>query len=939
MVGQTRPLWDSSGPNRGGTRGPPQWEVEIPTGGSKLSSDSQVIERTPAWHTLDSDQVARSLNSDTEMGLTAAAAARELERHGPNIIPTEPPPSAWQIIAKQFTDPMTIMLIIVAAVSFIAGQVETGILVVLLVALNVGMGSQQELKAQASVDALQSLQVPDARVVRDGHTIEISSTDLVPGDLILLEAGDLIPADGRIVRAASLETVESGLTGESAPLVKDAETLSDPETPLGDRTDLVFQNTSVTRGTAAVIVTGTGKDTEMGKIAGMLGDVSVEKSPLQQEMSTLSIRLAILAWAAVAIIVAISLARGLPTDQVVLLAITVAISSIPTGLPTFLTVMLSYGSQRLAKAKAVVRNLHDVETLGATTAINSDKTGTLTMDMMTAVQMFESGRWFKIEGSGYEKTGALLGVAGQPVPDFTELALGLTLASDVTVSDEGEVVGDPTEAALVVLAAKMGVDAESSRREYPRVAAVPFDSSYKFMATFHRAELEGQDRLVELVKGAPDVLLERCTHATLGDDVVPIEQLSDQLRQANHDLGAQGLRVMSFAYREIDPAEQDAVAADPMAAVSDLTFVALVGIIDPLRPAAKDAIKTALHADIDVRMITGDHAVTAEAIANDLGLGPGVITGPEFQRLSDAELLERLPELHVFGRVAPEDKLRLVTVMQETGEIVAMTGDAVNDAAALKKADIGVAMGSGSEVTKQAAKMILTDDNFGTLVHAIELGRDIYGKIVAQIRYVMAGLFGVLCVMLLASALDINSGAALTPVLLIFVTFLIGLFPAIAIMTDTTEPGIMDVGPRDTKVAILNKTTAPRWFVYGLIQAIISLIPYLIFSDQWNPQGASVPQSMAFGVMAMSTVGLGITLRRGILPAWKGPYYPYFVWMAVPVVLIWLAVELPTMNKMLGTTPLTGGQWLIVLGLSFVLPILIEIDKGIRRARGVVHSA
>ncbi len=688
-----------------------------------------------------------------------------------------------------------------------------------------------------------------------------------------------------------------------------------------------------------MLITGTGKHTEMGKIAGMLGEVTRTRSPLQREMTTLSIRLAILAWAAVAVIVVIAFARGLPTDQIVLLGITVAISSIPSGLPTFLTVMLSYGSQRLAKAKAVVRNLHDVETLGATSAINSDKTGTLTMDMMTAVRMFDSGRWFKISGAGYEKTGAILGIAGEALPDFTELALGLTLCCDATVGDDGKVVGDPTEAALVVLAAKMGVDADSSRREYPRVAVVPFDSSYKFMATFHRVELDGKDRIVELVKGAPDVLLARCALATSGEDVVPVAQVSDEIQQANHDLGAKGLRVMSFAYREFEPAEADALAADPMAAVGELTFVALVGIIDPLRPAAKAAIRTALGAKIDVRMITGDHVATAKAIGDDLGLGPGVITGPEFQRLSDEELLAQLPELHVFGRVAPEDKLRLVTIMQEAGHVVAMTGDAVNDAAALKKADMGVAMGSGAEVSKQAAKMVLTDDNFATLVAAVELGRDIYCKIVAQIRYVMAGLFGVLLVMLLASALDINSGAAVTPVMLIFVTFLIGLAPAIGIMTDTTEAGIMDVGPRDTAVPILNKTTGPRWFGFGLVQAIVTLIPYALLPGQWNPQGASVPQSMAFGVLGISTVLMAASLRRGIEPAWRAPYFPYFLWLLVPAILTWLFIEIPALNRVVQTTSLSGTQWLIVVGLSLVVPIVIEISKGVRRARGVAHSA
>ncbi|MCB0917910.1 MAG: cation-transporting P-type ATPase [Actinobacteria bacterium] len=896
-------------------------------------------DKRPAWHTLDPDQVARALETDLDTGLSTAAAQRVLQAHGPNTLPSVKPPSTWQVIAKQLADPMNIMLIVVAVVGIIAGQPETAALVIFLVLLNLSLGTRQELKAQESVDALSSMQVPDARVWRDSQVQLIPAMDVVPGDVLMLEPGDLVPADGRIVRSASLETVESGLTGESAPLNKGPETLSDPETALGDRANLVFQNTSVTRGTATVIVTSTGQDTEMGKIAGMLSEVKSEQSPLQKEMRTLTIRLAILAWAAVAVIVAIGLARGLPANQIVLLGITVAISSIPSGLPTFLTAMLSYGSQRLAKAKAVVKNLTDVEALGSTSAINSDKTGTLTMDMMTATRMFDSGSWFKIEGAGYEKSGAILAVAGQPLPDFTPLALGLTLCSDATVSDDGSVVGDPTEAALVVLAAKMGVDAESSRNQYPRAAEVPFDSEYKFMATFHEAVLDGRSVLVELVKGAPDVILERCTRATWGEEELPIEGLADRIRDANLEMGRQGLRVMSFAYREFSPDDLDTVAADPMAAVGDLTFVALVGIIDPLRPTAKHAVEVALKAGIDVRMITGDHAVTAEAIAAQLGLGPGVITGPQFQRLSDEQLLEELPELHVFGRVAPEDKLRLVSVMQEAGDIVAMTGDAVNDAAALKKADIGVAMGSGSEVTKQAAKMILTDNNFATLVHAIELGRDIYGKITAQIRYVMAGLFGVLLIMLLASALNINEGQALNPVQLIFVTFVIGLFPAIGISTDSTEPGIMDIGPRDPKVPILNRTTAPRWFFYGLVQAVISLLPFAIVSAPENPQGASVPQSMTFGVLAVSTILLAASVRRGIIPGWNGPYLPYFLWLLIPAFLTWICLDWEAMHRIIDTTTLTGGQWLVVIGLSLILPIVIEIDKGIRRASGVRHSA
>ena len=894
-------------------------------------------DQTP-WYTLQADEVVRVLGSDATSGLSGATAARELERHGPNALPEQPQPSTWQIVARIWAEPMTAMLTVVAIVAFVFDQPETGLLVAILVALNLFMGASQELKARASVAALDSLHVPQVRLLRDGQLTVVDATGLVPGDVFLLEPGDLVPADGRILESASLEIVESGLTGESAPVDKGPAAVPDPDVALGDRTSMVFQNTSVTRGTAKAIVCATGSETEMGKIAGMLNSVTPESSPLQKELRSLTIRLAILAWIAVAVIVVIALLRGLPSSQVILLAITVAISAIPSGLPTFLTAMLSFGAQRLAQAKAIVRNLTDVETLGCTSAINSDKTGTLTLDMMTATRMFTSGQWFRIEGSGYSTSGAILASAGVEVPDFTPLALGLTLCSDALLNDDETVIGDPTEAALVVLAAKMGVDAGISRGQYSRVALVPFDSEYKFMATFHEAELDGRQRLVELVKGAPDVLLQRCGSALWGDDVVAISQAADALREANEALARDGLRVMAFAYREFEPDALEIVRADPMAAVTDLTFVALVGIIDPLRPSAKDAVAVARRAGIDVRMITGDHAVTAAAIAEDLGLGHGVITGPAFQRLTDAELTEQVDDLHVFGRVSPQDKLRLVSVLQARGQIVAMTGDAVNDAAALKKADVGVAMGSGSEVTKQAANMVLTDDNFATLVHAIELGRDIYGKIVAQLRYVMVGLFGVLITMLIASAVDINNGQALTPVMLIFVTFLIGIFPALGISTDSTEPGIMDLPPRDPHQPILNRSTAPRWLLFGAVQALCILAPYL-FLNARDEAGVNGPaQTTSFLVACLSTILVAAAVRRDLLPAWAGPYVPYFLWLMVPVVLTWLAVESEMFNTLLDTVPLTSGQWLLATALALLPVVVIEVDKAVRRRPRAVRE-
>ena len=437
------------------------------------------------WHELSAEAAARRLSVDPDQGLDAAEVQRRLAEYGPNQLATEPPPSVWAVAWGQLSNPMNIMLVIVAVASLAIGQVATGIFVALLVTFNVVMGSRQELKARASVEALAQLQVPHARVRRSGRVEAVESIGLVPGDVVLLEAGDVVPADGRIITSATLEVQEAALTGESAPVAKDATTLPAGDVALGDRTNMVFQNTQVTRGTAVVVVTETGQATQMGRIADMVTATQRVRSPLQRELDGMTKIFGLLAWTAVAIIAIVGIARGQDTETLILLCISTAISAIPVGLPTFVQTMLSSGAQHLAEEKAVVKSLTDVETLGGTTVINSDKTGTLTMNAMTATTMLADGQWYRIEGGGYTKTGAILGVGGGPVPDFGRLALGLVLSCDATVGDDGSVIGDPTEAAFVVLAAKMGVDAEETRQALPRRAEVPFDSEYKFMATFH----------------------------------------------------------------------------------------------------------------------------------------------------------------------------------------------------------------------------------------------------------------------------------------------------------------------------------------------------------------------------------------------------------------------------------------------------------------------
>jgi Ca2+-transporting ATPase len=900
-----------------------------------ITEEPAIQADSPPPYLRPAADVVADLRTDVSSGLTRDEAASRLATHGANQIATEKPPSTIAVAVEQLRDPMNIMLVAVAVVSLIIGQPSTALLVALLVVLNVVLGTRQELKARASVDALSKLQVPQSRVMRGGEVTLTPAVDVVPGDVVLVEAGDIVPADGRIVTSATLETQEAALTGESAPIGKDAAVLPGPEVSVGDRTNMLFQNTSVTRGTATMVVTATAMQTQMGQIATMLTSVKRTRSPLQKELDSLTRVLGIIAWTAVALIVVVGLLRDLPLDDVMLLGTAMAISAIPTGLPTFVQAMLSYGAKQLAEAKAVVKNLTDVETLGATSAINTDKTGTLTMNEMMVSTIYAAGSWFSVEGEGYRKSGAILSTAGEPVPDFTRLAYGLVLDSDATVSNDGSVVGDPTEAALVVLAAKLGVDADQTRRAYPRLAEVPFDSDYKFMATFHRIRIDGAEHLVELVKGAPDVVLARCTMAggPLSGDHVPIEERRAGIEAANEEMGSSGLRVLAFAARILDESAADSIQADPMSMTTELSFVAMVGIIDPLRAEAKGAVRTALGAGIDVRMITGDHAVTAQAIGKTLGLGPGAVSGSELRAMSDDELRRRLPELHVFGRVSPEDKLRLAQVMQGEGMIVAMTGDAVNDAAALKQADIGVAMGSGSEVSKQAARMILTDDNFGTLVHAVELGRTIYSKIVSYIRYQMCQLLALVLLFVAATIFNINDGVAMTPLMVLYLNFFICIFPVIVILLDAGDPGVMKLKPRDPKVPITNRPAIIRWVLYGAVLFLAALVPLVAGPDELSTEQPSASMTMCFVVVGIGTVFSGLVMRRDPTSGLVQPVLPAIKVLAIPAALVIVATEIGFLQRGLMTQPLTGNEWLACLGLSAVLPVVVELDKWVRRRR------
>lgn len=903
-------------------------------------TDATVASATPEtpvtpWWALDPEAAAARLDTGLA-GLTATEVSERTARYGPNQLTATKAATFFQLALRQMVDPMNLMLTAVAIISVLIDQGSTAIIVAILVIYNVYSGANQERRAQASVDALATMQVPLVRVHRDGAVVTVPAPELVPGDLIELEAGDIVPADARIVRSSTLETQEAALTGESAPIEKSTTSL--PEvTALGDRLSMLFQNTSITRGTATGLVVATGMTTEMGAIATMLSSVERVRSPLQKEMAMLTRIIGGVAWGAVAVIVGIGIFTGKPFSDLMFLGTAVAISAIPTGLPTFVQSMLSWGASRLAEAKAVVASLNDVETLGATSAICSDKTGTLTMNEMMARTLWAGGETFTIDGSGYSFEGRVRRTQGDEVPLGAPLAYALALPNDATVSPEGVVVGDPTEAAFVVLAEKLGVDVPETRRRFPRVAEVPFDSDYKFMATFHRVAWQGEERLLVLAKGAPDVLLARSARAfKQGRETVAIEELAGAVTEEIEYRSSQGLRTLALALRLVDPAHEEAAIADPMAAVTDLAFVGVVGIVDPLRPEAKVAVDEAHSAGITVRMITGDHVVTATAIGGELGLEGEGLSGAQFAALTDAEIDARLDNLVIFGRVTPQDKLRLVQRLQARGEVVAMTGDAVNDAAAIKQADIGVAMGSGSEVTKQAAKLVLTDDNFATLVHAVELGRVVYAKIANYLTFQMAQLISLLLLFLAASIFGINQGVALTPMMVLMLNFAVAIFAVIAIVLEPSPPGLMQRPPRDTSKGVASKGNVLRWALYGGVFFLAALVPLVVGRDELSTTEGSVPMTMSFVIVAMGTLLTGLQLRRDPESGLAGPFGKGAVIMLAPLVFTFLCTELPFLQNWLTTVSLTGAEWLACIGLTAVVGLVVELDKWRLRKRPVV---
>ena len=852
------------------------------------------------------------------VGLTSDRAAELLRDHGPNQLAEPEGRSALAVFVDQFRNLLVIVLFGAALLAGLVGDIKDVVVITVVLVLNAALGFIQEYRADKSLAALRSMLSATARVRRDERVLEVPVETLVPGDLVLLEAGDRVPADGALTEAHALEIDESTLTGESSAVAKHTSGPTDG-VDLAERTGAAFMNTVVTRGRAELLVTATGMGTQVGAIAGLLQTTERGDTPLQHQLHSLGKRLAVVAGLAVALFLALELGRGQALADTLLSAVALAVAAIPEGLPAVVTVTLSLGTLQLAKRGAIVKRLASVETLGATSVICSDKTGTLTLNQMTAQVLVVDGRHHDVSGEGYHPTGTI-----DPPIDPTglgrEAVEAMVLCNDANV-DDGVLIGDPTEGALMTLALKAGIDPPALRRDRPRVGEVPFDSGRKFMATVHRRGHDGDDGYDLYVKGALDVLVARSN--------------SDQAERARllatmDDLASQGLRVLAVGRRRLTqaPVEGD----DLLALADDIEILAVVGLLDPPRPEASDAIALCGRAGVAVKMITGDHAGTAAAIAQRLGIAGEVVTGSEIDELDDDALAARIDGIGVVARVSPQHKVRIVRVLRDRGHVVAMTGDGVNDAPALRAADIGVAMGiTGTEVTKEAADMVLVDDNFATIVSAVEQGRTIYANIVTFVRFQLSTNIGAVLTLLAAPLLGLP--VPFTALQILWVNIIMDGPPAMALGMDPPGRSLMAERPRDAKARILSTRRMGVLASSGLVMAAgtLGVLAYGIDagSEKWA-------LTMAFTTFVLFQLFNAINARSDVSTALhRDSLRNRALWLALGAVLVLqlMAVHVGPVQRIFGTTSFAAGDWLLCVGVASTVLWVEELRKLVVRRR------
>ena len=878
-----------------------------------------------SWHTLEVDAVLRLLDT-TARGVSAATAQARLARHGPNELQAAHRISPWAVFLAQFKNVLIVILLVAALLSAFLGHAVEAIAIAVIVLFAALLGFFQEYRAERAIEALRQMAAPDASVLREGSEAKVPARDLVPGDVVLLRAGDRVPADLRLIEAFNLQLEEAALTGESVAVEKSTAVVSDPDAALGERSNMAYAGTAATYGRGSGVVVATAMQTEFGKIARMISGIETGRTPLQENLDRVGSLLAKAAMAGVAVIVAVGLMRGEPFVDMLVFGIALGVAVVPEALPAVVTISLALGVQRMVRRHALMRRLAAVETLGSTTVICSDKTGTLTRDEMTVRSCFVAGESFEVSGAGYQPQGEFTknGAVVQPSGALALLLKAAALACDAHVEKDEtgrwRVKGDPTEGALLVAAAKAGLDKAELETRFPRVDEIPFTSETKRMTTLHD-DPEGR---VAYAKGAPEVILESCSSEVAGDGERALDAAAgERIVEESRRMAEAALRVLAVACKKGATRED---------AEREMTFLGLVGMIDPPRPEAQAAIRTCEEAGIRPIMITGDHPVTAQAVARELGLltGGRAVTGAELEAMDESRLDSDVESIQLYARVSPAHKLRVVTALQKKGHIVAMTGDGVNDAPALKKADIGIAMGiTGTAVSKEAAAMTLTDDNFASIVAAVEEGRGIFDNIKKYLMYLLSSNIGEIGLM--TGALLLGLPLPLSAVQILYVNLATDGLPALALAVDPPESDLMRRPPRDAARGIFTRPVVTLIMVGGTWSALVNL---LIFG--WaRASGRSDAEAMTMTFVSLVLIQFfkAYNFRSDRHSVLRTPFANRWLNLAVlwELALLLVIVYLPALHEPFGTFSLTGTDWLIIVLAAFTVFPVLEIAKWFER--------
>ena len=894
------------------------------------------------WYNLTSQECIDRMQTDPVQGLSSKEAGKRLEQVGKNMLQEKKKVSSWVILLNQFKDFMVLVLLAATLISGLLGEYTDAITIIAIVIINGILGFIQEFRAEKSLHALKELTAPSAHVIRDGNLSQVPAKYIVPGDLVYFEGGDRIPADVRIITSHGLHVEESALTGESVPVLKEDRVIREQEVPLGDQRNMAFMGTLVTRGTGQGIVIGTGMKTEMGKIADLIQTTDSMQTPLQQRLEQLGKILVVVALAMTAMVVVAGIMHDHDPYQMFLAGVSLAVAAIPEGLPAIVTIALALGVQRMIKRKAIVRKLPSVETLGCASVICSDKTGTLTQNKMTVKEVWVEGNKIEVTGNGYTPEGEFSCGGKSFIPDRSKTLVRMlelnVLCNNAQLKEEAKenksrfskgkkewtVVGDPTEGALLVVSAKAG-KTMNTLQGWTRIKEFPFDSERKMMSVVVK---QPQGKQIVAVKGAPDVLLSRCTGIEWNGKVVPLTpSLRKQILESNQAMAEQALRVLAVAYRDVQSGER---IIEDCQAESNLVFVGLSGMIDPPREEVKGAIKQCRVAGIKTVMITGDHQTTAEAIARQLGILPKgglTINGQDLYNMSDEEFVRKVEDIYVYARVSPEHKLKIVRALQARGHVVAMTGDGVNDAPAIKAANIGIAMGiTGTDVSKEASSLILADDNFSTIEAAIEEGRTIYDNIRKFIRYLLASNVGEILVMFLAMMAGMP--LPLVPIQILWVNLVTDGLPAMALGVDQPESDTMKRPPRSSRESIFARGLGWKIISRGLFIGVCTLGAFWV-TLQAEPDNLVKAQTMAFSTLVMAQLIHVFDCRSERSVFHRNPFQNMYLVIAVIVSVILLigVVYLEPLQPIFKTTALNAKEWVVLLGFAAIPTLAFGLGR------------